>query len=62
MFLICIEKTLSGEKRMNELKQLINTKEQYEEPKADIILFTCANTLTISGGGDEDEGEWDPVG
>ena len=42
---------------MNETKQLINIKEQYEEPKIDVILFTCVNTNTLSG--DEDGGEWD---
>ena len=47
---------------MNELKQLIDSKEQYEKPQIDIILFTYVNTNTLSGGGDDDEGEWDPVG
>ncbi len=47
---------------MNELKQLINPKARYKEPKIDVILFSCTNILTVSGGGDENAGEWDPIG
>lgn len=46
---------------MKELKLLITQKAKYEEPKIDVILFSCANILTVSEGKDENEGEWDPV-
>ena len=47
---------------MNEYKQLINSKAQYEEPKLDIVLFARVNTDTTSDVGDENGGEWDPMG
>ena len=32
----------------------------YEEPQIDIIQFSCADIITASGLGDENQGEWDP--
>lgn len=44
---------------MNEPKQLINNKEQYEEPKIDVILFACVRTDSVS---DNNDAEWDELG
>ncbi len=46
---------------MKELKQLITPKARYEEPKIDVILFSCANVLTASEVEDQNTGEWDPL-
>lgn len=40
--------------------QHIIHKVMYEEPQIDIIQFSCADIITTSGNGDEDQGEWDP--
>lgn len=32
----------------------------YEEPKIDIIQFSCADIITTSGNLDDNQGEWDP--
>ena len=47
---------------MKETKKLILSRAEYEEPKMDIVLFNCVKTNTLSGGGDENGGEWDPMG
>ena len=40
------------------IKQDIPLKTMYEEPRMDIIQFSCADIITTSG--DPDQGEWDP--
>ena len=32
----------------------------YEEPQMDIVYFSCADIITTSGNGDDNQGEWDP--
>ena len=34
-------------------------KSQYVSPKIEIIRFSCADIITMSGG-DSNQGEWDP--
>ena len=41
------------------MQQFINPKTNYEVPKIDIIQFSCADIITTSGNGDENQGEWD---
>ena len=40
------------------IKQDIHSKAMYEEPKINIIQFSCADIITTSG--DPNQGEWDP--
>lgn len=47
---------------MKETKKLILSRAEYEEPKIDIVLFARVNTDTTSDVGDENGGEWDPMG
>ena len=41
-------------------QQNIVSKAMYEEPQIDILQFSCADVITASGMGDENQGEWDP--
>lgn len=42
------------------IKQDSYFKTMYEEPRIDIVQFSCADIITTSGIGDENQGEWDP--
>ena len=46
--------------KQTKSQQHIVSKMMYEEPKIDIIQFSCADIITASGLGDENQGEWDP--
>ena len=45
---------------MNKTQQPIPSKKQYEAPNIDVIKISCADIITTSGIGDENQGEWDP--
>ena len=40
------------------INQDIFFKTKYEEPRIDLIKFSCADIITTSG--DPNQGEWDP--
>lgn len=46
--------------KQTKSQQHIVSKTMYEEPQIDIIQFFCADIITTSGLGDENQGEWDP--
>ena len=46
--------------KQTKSQQYIVSKTMYEEPKIDIIQFSCVDIITTSINGDENQGEWDP--
>jgi hypothetical protein len=46
--------------KQTKSQQYIVSKTMYEEPKIDIIQFSCVDIITTSVNGDENQGEWDP--
>ena len=57
-----VKHCFSGGDEMEQTKrqQYIVFKTMYDEPQIDIIQFSCADIITASGLGDENQGEWDP--
>lgn len=37
-----------------------HTGAEYEHPQMELVLFSTTDIIVTSGGGDENEGEWDP--
>ena len=46
---------------MKQTKHFTTSKLDYEVPEIDLIPFSCADIITASGVGDENQGEWDPL-
>ena len=45
---------------MNNTQQFEKSKANYEIPTMNLIRFSCADMITASENGDENQGEWDP--